>query len=452
MPAPIHRSRRGEVARDSFSVEIETVTPILGGAPEPRTIDTVDIIRVPTIRGHLRFWWRALLRDAFATPADLFRAEAELWGKAADDKGGRSSVEIGVEVTRQRQTASGDINMNAPDGYALWPARKGDQDVTAAPRRLPGIRTRLCVSAPEAVLADIRNAVLAWILFGGYGSRTRRGVGSLTIAGDEEEQGEWLPRLDRPDAVIARGQLRQRLNTAFGTDVFLPLSSPRAPSFPILAGAILVIGNFNSSGADAWTQAVGWLRDFRQRENLARQPGTAPRRPGRSRWPEPDKLRHLFATHSASHPPRYDAVPSWPRAQFGLPILGQFSNATGRGEPPPFELTWQDTKGELQDRMASPLVVKPLPVVGGFFPCALWLTRGYPPGNVVVVRQAGRAQGAVAGSGAAFGAPLSAADQDVAKSLMGPWDGSRGIRNPFLSAILSGQLDRDGRRGTRVAP
>lgn len=68
--------------------------------------------------------------------------------------------------------------------------------------------------------------------------------------------------------------------------------------------------------------AVFWLRQFRQAEKYARDPGTAPTRPGRSRWPEPDKLRRIFRTHSAAHRPRYHDTLIWPRAQFGLPIVG----------------------------------------------------------------------------------------------------------------------------------
>jgi|GEM_PF-3130673 len=45
----------------SFSVTIEVVTPILGGASRTREVDDVDIIRPATVRGHLRFWWRALI-------------------------------------------------------------------------------------------------------------------------------------------------------------------------------------------------------------------------------------------------------------------------------------------------------------------------------------------------------------------------------------------------------
>jgi hypothetical protein len=46
-------------------VQLKTVTPILGGGYRTRKLDDMDVIRVPTIRGHLRFWWRALYAQGF---------------------------------------------------------------------------------------------------------------------------------------------------------------------------------------------------------------------------------------------------------------------------------------------------------------------------------------------------------------------------------------------------
>jgi CRISPR-associated protein Cmr1 len=449
LPKPVRRSRRGEPARESFEVELESVTPILGGAAATRTVDEVDVIRVPTIRGHLRFWWRALQSSALASPRELFKAETELWGRAADDSGGRSAVEITVELTHRSGTVGGDPSANSPDGYALWPAR-GTDDEPPAPRRQPGVRFRLIVRAPRPHVDAIRNSIRAWLLFGGYGSRTRRGVGSLSAIGDEEDQSEWLPLFDPGPA--GRTRLRHRLREAFGMDVFGPLAEGVAPSFPILGGANLMVGAFTDSAIEAWGQSVHWLREFRQGVGTAREKGTAPRRPGRSRWPEPDKLRRLFATHSTPHVPRYEGSPNWPRAQFGLPILGQFSSASGSGDPPKFEFTWQDSAtGELQDRLASPLILKAMPVVGGFYPCALWLTRSYPGGVVVVARQGSREAGAVKGSSGRFIAALSDADKELAKELGAPWDGSSDMRRSFLTALMEGRLDPQRRRAVRVA-
>jgi CRISPR-associated protein Cmr1 len=377
LPAPVPRYRRGGPARDGFELEIETVTPILGGGPTTRNIDETDIIRVPSIRGHLRFWWRALQHASFASPAELFRAEAHLWGRAADDIGGRSSVEVSVSVGRQSRIDPSDVNANATDGYALWPARRGEHDPAPAPRRLPGVRFRLNVSAAEPVLAEIRNAVRAWILFGGYGSRSRRGVGSLTVV--DRYQG-WLPSVEDPGE-LEPAELREEVSNAlthlFGRNVFGG-GPPRAP-FPSLSGASLLIGApfARQQAKQAWEEALHWVRDFRQQPGFAREPGRP--RPGRSRWPEADKLRHLNRTFD--HDTRYDDRPAWPRAPFGLPIVGRF---VGKGVPPPFELIWRDPKGGEHERAASPLIVKALPLAQGFCPCALWLARSYPEGYVAV--------------------------------------------------------------------
>ena len=52
-------------------------------------------------------------------------------------------------------------------------------------------------------------------------------------------------------------------------------------------------------------------------------------RPSISNWPEADKVRHLSLPEGDlpwAHDPtgRHNATPAWPRAGFGLPIVGQF--------------------------------------------------------------------------------------------------------------------------------
>lgn len=124
MPTAIHRTHRGASAPTSFSIEIETTTPILGGAPTVRSIDEIDIIRIPTIRGHLRFWWRALQTGAHGSSEVLYQDEARLWGKAADESGaGRSLVEISVNSIRQGIVDRKTSAVEGRGAYALWPAR-----------------------------------------------------------------------------------------------------------------------------------------------------------------------------------------------------------------------------------------------------------------------------------------------------------------------------------------
>ncbi len=375
-----------------IALQIEAVTPILGGSPQTRTLDTVDIIRTATIRGHLRFWWRALYAHQYDSPTALYAAESERWGRAADEHGGRSAVETGVHVAHPGQVDATDIQLydskqaRATVGsYALWPAREDKKKgLATAPRRRPGTRFCLTLRVPARYEAEIRATLCAWLLFGGYGSRTRRGLGSFTLI---EAADKWLPKM--PDKVLTR----EAFSHLFGRDIFAaPGKNPT--DVPWLAGATLHVGNAQTGAEKAWTTALDWLRNFRQgtdgpQGQRAREPGSG-NRPSISNWPEADKVRHLTGK-TQSHPPRHNQIPVWPRAGFGLPIIGQFQkNGRKEGErydePDGFELRWrrqQGDKTEEFDRLASPLIVKALPLANGqFVPCALWLNRAYPPGEV----------------------------------------------------------------------
>ncbi len=396
LPAAKMRAARGGPEVREISVRLEVVTPILGGSTQTRAVDEVDVIRAATVRGHLRFWWRALYAAQHPSAKDLYERESELWGRAATDKGGRSAVEIRIDVERTGAIDSSDIRLYdskdgkaTPGAYALWPAREEKKTSTPpAPRRMPGTQFRLTLMAATICETEASNALRAWILFGGYGGRTRRGLGSLRVLDDLSS---WLPSKATRDAI----------NDRFGFDV---LASPAgAPGdAPWLGGAALQVGRAEHDAMKAWTTALDWLKEFRQgtsgqQGNRAREPGAGkpqPQRPSISNWPEADKIRHIKRKASA-HAPRHNATAVWPRAGFGLPIIGQFQTKARDGsrfdEPGPFELRWRtpkkDRPGEFEehDRLASPLIVKALPLADGMFvPCALWLNRAYPRGEVIL--------------------------------------------------------------------
>ncbi len=427
LPAPRCRRARGGPCCATIAVRVEVATPILGGSSQTRAVDEIDVIRPVTVRGHLRFWWRALHGDQFSTPGDLYAAESALWGRAASDGAGRSPVEVRVDVDRRGGIDEEPIRLYGahatPGAYALWPAREQAKDrVPTAPRRLPGTRFTLTLLVPEARATEVRHAVHAWLLFGGYGSRTRRGVGSFRVVGDADA---WLPTQPTREAFAA----------LFGRDVFAPPSRP-ASDTPWLAGAALHIGAAHRDACGAWTTALDWLKDFRQGTRggpgeRAREPGDGkpqPARPSVSNWPEADKIRHLRGKTKA-HPPRHNARPAWPRAGFGLPIVGQFQDKARDGgrlvEPGPFELRWRAGPDD-HDRLASPLIVKALPLADDtFVPCALWLHRAYPPGEVIL-------QG-TAGSGAAFDLCVAPGDKPLFSALAGKGT----LRTAFLAWLCA---------------
>lgn len=419
LPTPRRVAGRGGPELEQLEVRLKVVTPVLGGSYRTRAVDEIDVIRVPSLRGQLRFWWRALYSPRWPSPADLHTQESAIWGRAADETGGRSGVKTRVEIESTSSVVESDP-MKAPGTYALWPARAPRGEGNHTPRYEPGIVFKLTIEVPAAYANEVRNALRAWILFGGYGSRTRRGLGTLTVVGDS---GPWLPL----------AATREALAECFGQDVFTSTGQDRCDTAR-LSGAALHVGAAAQQAEAAWTEALGWLSEFRQgvkgpdRER-AREPGDGKipaNRPSVSNWPEADKLRRL-AERETSHQPRYNDDPAWPRAGFGLPILGRFQTNGRHGErydePSPFELTWRTSGGESHARLASPLIVKALPLQNGtFVPCALWLDRAYPRMGEVVEKTLGDR------SAAPFDRLLGNGDTALFSAL----DGKSSLRQAFL--------------------
>ena len=78
-------------ARSDFAMSLGIVTPILGGGYRTRAQDDVDLIRVPTVRGHLRFWWRSLFAGRFERSASLCLGSSTVRGHARPRAGSRGS-------------------------------------------------------------------------------------------------------------------------------------------------------------------------------------------------------------------------------------------------------------------------------------------------------------------------------------------------------------------------
>jgi len=72
--------RRRELREPVVEVGLRTITPIYGGGVHTREVDAVDVIRVPSVRGQLRWWWRVLFAGEHEDPRRLFEAEFGWFG------------------------------------------------------------------------------------------------------------------------------------------------------------------------------------------------------------------------------------------------------------------------------------------------------------------------------------------------------------------------------------
>ncbi|MEJ5297979.1 MAG: type III-B CRISPR module RAMP protein Cmr1 [Armatimonadota bacterium] len=347
--------------RETISLELSLITPMFGGSTEAGQVDPDRPVNAKSIRGHLRFWWRACRAGQFASAEDMFRREAEIWGAAGeygtDGKPvlGQGAVDLEVAIkergqpvpcaTYRKQKRDPTQYQSMPQfndeypAYALFPFQgklaKDRRGIEVPPTKcLERLTFVLRLSVPGGVREEVDCALRAWILFGGVGARTRRGCGALAQAPPSDK---WLHGL---------------------ADLFSPHGRAEWAMFPQLGGSCVLLGE-RQNHLQAWSTAVNLMRDFRQRPDFARNPGRD-NRPGRSRWPEPDSIRDVRRQWAEGHEPSHPARPFYPRADLGLPIVFHFKDGN-RGDPQDPDPTLE-AAGKDKTRMASAIILKPVAI------------------------------------------------------------------------------------------
>lgn len=348
---------------NTYSYQIELITPLFGGGVIARENDPSFPIRPTSIRGQLQFWWRATIGAQHLTKEDLRAAQTSLWGGVTSTGGQPSRVLVGVtnlsvgkatpcaeyklDGNRYRAMPDWDpIFRNKALPYALFPfqgqlANRGT-DIEIPPAEFIGKASfKLTLGCSSSLVEQIKPALWAWVNLGGLGSRTRRGCGAIRCT-------EFSAQ-DRNDLIA---QLRR----------YLSATPPK--DWPTLAEAALVGKEFGNP-IEAWDAVIKTYRDFRQGQNTGRNPGHQPNRPGRSRWPEPETIRRITGKRSPSHP-RMSHIPdnAFPRAELGLPIVFHFKD---RDDPPDTVLYPAAGPEGKRERMASPLILKPVALKNGKF-------------------------------------------------------------------------------------
>lgn len=345
------------------------LTPLFGGGVEAGKVDVTTPIRGTSIRGQLRFWWRATRGGEFGgSPTSMKADESRIWGKTST----ASKVTITVlearpgRVYEKARNSRGDtipVGEPASDhSYVAFPLKserpRGDRPGKAAGEVHEGVTFTLRISFPSNLAADVRAALWAWETFGGVGARTRRGFGALACDDVKLEEGSAPLPLDEWRWLYPCESVAARLADDIGRFVS---QGEFPPGIPHLSHAPQrrKLQPAHDDALVVWRRLFGKLKEFRQ--NRGR--GTGPR-PGRSHWPEPDAIRHL-TVHSPLHPDRRPIftprIDKFPRADFGLPIVFQFkSEASGPREPEQTQL-----QGANYDRLASPLILRPLACEGG---------------------------------------------------------------------------------------
>ena len=329
----------------SRTFKVSVVTPMFGGGATLKEANANYPLRAAAIRGSLRFWWRAVKGCHHATAAKLFAAEEQLWGSMSVP--GKIAISVTVDDKGKSQPcAVYPPGKSFPQFTQGWPpyalfSFKGQSSrgaVEESPSSaLVGVKFTLTITADAASMEDADAAVYAWLLYGGVGSRTRRGCGSLKLEG----------------AVPVVAAMQERADGGL---------------IPALYGANLAQRAPVKDAATAWNDAVSLYQQFRQGVDFARNRGSESNRPGRSRWPEPDAIRRLTNQYANQHKPAHRVEMGFPRADLGLPIVFHFQ---GERVGDPHDTTLQGESG--RSRMASPVITKAVQCADGFIPTVLVL-------------------------------------------------------------------------------
>lgn len=351
----------------SPSYRCELITPMVGGGTRSWHPDFGNPVRSQSIKGQLRFWWRTM--QAFNSAADLKAAEDGLWGSTqqaprvsirVEDVSHPSTTELSRKPNRYMDYG------NLPD-YVLFPfqgQKEENGEYVQQFTLISRISFTLILSGNSLSNDEqtaVENSVKLWVLFGGLGARTRRGCGSIFSQ-------EVMEHFQSSSAI--HDFLRS----------YAPATGPAVGTspYPSIANCRFGYAETKIEPTSLWSQYMNTYKNIRQ-GSIGRDPVPAGgNTPGRSRWPEPDTLRHRSGAITG-HTPRHPD--SWfPRAAFGLPIQTQFNTRKTLADPQgTFTLRPSD-----HERWPSPMILKVLKI-NDTTTAKIWLLLNHAcPGNLIL--------------------------------------------------------------------
>ena len=155
----------------------QVTTPMFCGGANPADAE----LRIPSFKGALRFWWRALAWARLdGNLEEIKREEDELFGSA--DKG-QSRVSMRLMCHKEPQTGAGHSLRAGPGakylGYGVMEQRPRERHCLEAPFNFKvRMRARDLDATQQSSLQD---ALTALGVFGGMGAKSRKGYGSLAL-------------------------------------------------------------------------------------------------------------------------------------------------------------------------------------------------------------------------------------------------------------------------------
>ncbi|SMF95239.1 CRISPR-associated protein Cmr1 [Methylomagnum ishizawai] len=223
-----------EVKKKTIEAEFELVTPaFIGGADQDRAE-----LRPPSIKGALRFWWRALRwgefyrnseRNEAQALRELHQTEAALFGAAMDSEQNHGQGLFLIKVTQRPKSLKFTENENISPGYQYLLGMGLFQK--------EGIRRGVVLGnfyvhllfkkGSDKYQMEIADSLCALGMFGGLGSRSRRGIGSVNLR-KLAINGELQPQMVPADEDGYMKQVERLFGKAYGESPPFTAFSPES--------------------------------------------------------------------------------------------------------------------------------------------------------------------------------------------------------------------------------
>ncbi len=167
------------IGLDEKTFNIEVVTPMFVSGAETSKAE----LREPTLKGLLRFWWRAT--HEFEGVESMKKKEGDLFGNT--EKKSKVFIHITpLNVEKDNHELRGEsfsIPGHSYQGYILKYLTVGCDN---RPYITPGSTYEIKIRFPLLYENEIKQALFAFSMFGGIGSKSRNGFGSFKINNEKQ--------------------------------------------------------------------------------------------------------------------------------------------------------------------------------------------------------------------------------------------------------------------------
>lgn len=178
---------------ETLTLQLETITPVLGGGADAGQPDLLWPFRPRAIRNGIKHWWWLLYRHQYHDQKlPIFEDMAAIWGAASThDQDSSAKARIRVSITDPGRVVPYDEDYRNYGRYmyALFGAKSANG---SPPSKLvlPGakflVKVQISRQLKEQQREQVLKAIQWWLCFGGVGARTSRGLGKLKLINRNE--------------------------------------------------------------------------------------------------------------------------------------------------------------------------------------------------------------------------------------------------------------------------